>query len=237
MKLLALCTIALSCLVSVPAEKRVYDEVVPFPEVLPTTTENKVALKFKPQLHISSGCHPYPAVDADGNTNAGLGITKVFTSCEGSPQGSQVYGRMTEYEGVVAIMYAWYFPREFMVSPVWVGHRHDWEHAIVWLDGLGTRAEVLAVTVQQLLGYKTYKPPKAKHMDGSSAKIKYTWLIQTQHYLSATTEAGEFQDLIMWENMTAAAQEALEDTKFFWSWAPINEGQFQDNIEKAYPFN
>ncbi|ETN03903.1 hypothetical protein PPTG_15220 [Phytophthora nicotianae INRA-310] len=236
MKFLAFCAVALSCLASVPAVKLEYDEVAPFPEVLPTTTESKVALKFKPQLHISNGCHPYPAVDADGNTNAGLGITEVLTSCKGSPLGSQVYGRVTEYEGVVAIMYAWYFPRDYMVSPMWVGHRHDWEHAIVWLDSLDTSAELLAVTAQHLLGYKTYKPPRAKHMDGSSVKLKYTWLIQTQHYLSATTKAGKFQDLAMWSNMTDAAQDALGSTKFFWSQAPMNDAKFQSNIEKAYPF-
>ncbi|KAG3009939.1 hypothetical protein PC120_g15339 [Phytophthora cactorum] len=236
MKFFAFCAIALSCFASVPAEKLAYDQVAPFPEVPPSTTENKVALKFKPQLHISNGCHPYPAVDADGNTNAGLGITQVLTSCKGSPLGSQVYGRVTEYEGVVAIMYAWYFPRDYMVSPMWVGHRHDWEHAIVWLDSLETRAELLSVTAQHLLGYKMYSPPDADHMDGSSVKLKYTWLIQTQHYLSATTKPGKFQDLIMWSNMTEAAREALEETKFFWSQAPMNDEKFQRNIEKAYPF-
>lgn len=144
--------IALSLFDPVQSLKLGYNKVAPFPEILPTTAENSVALKFKPQLHISSGCYPYPAVDADGNTNAGLGITKVFTACKGSPLGSQVYGRMLEYKGVVGIMYAWYFPRDFMISPVWVGHRHDWEHAIVWLDILSEDAELLSVTAQSLLG-------------------------------------------------------------------------------------
>ncbi|POM59021.1 NPP1-like protein [Phytophthora palmivora] len=221
---------ALSLFYPVQPSKLPYDQVAPFPEVLPTTTENAVALKFKPQLHISNGCHPYPAVDADGNTNGGLGSTKVFTSCEGSPLGSQVYGRMLKYKDVVAIMYAWYFPRDFMISPMWVGHRHDWEHVVVWLDSASKDAEILSVTAQYVLGYKTYSPPKAKHMDGSSVKIKYTWLIQSQHFLSGTSKAGEFQDLIMWDNMTDAARDALENTRFFWSKAPMNDDKFEDNL-------
>ncbi|OWZ00059.1 Necrosis inducing protein NPP1 [Phytophthora megakarya] len=235
MKFLIAFVAALSLFDPLQAEKLPYNEVVPFPEVLPTITENAVALKFKPQLHISSGCHPYPAVDAEGNTNAGLGITKVFTACKGSPLGSQVYGRMIEYEGIVGIMYAWYFPRDFMISPVWIGHRHDWEHIIVWIDSLSERAEIVSVTAQSLLGYRTYSPPKAAHMVRSSVKIKYTWLVQTQHYLTTTTKPGQFQDLIMWDNMTDAARESLEDTKFFWSKAPMNNDKFQDHIEKAYP--
>ncbi|GMF30191.1 unnamed protein product [Phytophthora lilii] len=236
MNFLTFAVISLSFLTSIPAEKLPYDQVAPFQEVLPTTTEAAVALKFKPQLHISNGCHPYPAVDADGNTNAGLGVTEIFTSCKESPLGSQVYGRVKEYEGVVAIMYAWYFPRDYIVSPNWVGHRHDWEHAIVWLDSLSENAEVLSVTAQSVLGYKTYSPPEAKHMDGSSMKLKYTWLIQTQHFLSGTTKTGEFQDLILWGNMTAAARSALGSTRFFWSKAPMNDDRFSGNLVKAYPF-
>jgi hypothetical protein len=226
----------LTLLVSIRAEKIKYDQVVPFPETAPTTSEAALALKFKPQLHISNGCHPYAAVDADGNTNAGLGVNKLLTSCKGSPRGSQVYGRVTEYSGAVAIMYAWYFPRDLMVSPVWIGHRHDWEHIIVWVDSLSKNAELLSVTARSLLGYKVYSPPDADKMDGNSAKIKYTWLIHSQHYLAATTKAGELQDLVMWENLTEPAREALDNTEYFLSMAPVGTDKFLENVAKAYAF-
>ncbi|KAE8966745.1 hypothetical protein PR001_g28304 [Phytophthora rubi] len=49
-----------------------HDTVKPFAQPEPTTESEKSAVKYKPQLHISYGCHPYPAVQADGSVSAGL---------------------------------------------------------------------------------------------------------------------------------------------------------------------
>ncbi|EGZ23123.1 hypothetical protein PHYSODRAFT_445618, partial [Phytophthora sojae] len=54
--------------------------------------------------------------------------------CEGSPFGSQVYGRAAWHNDLYAIVYAWYFPKGFSgPSP---SRRHDWVSAVVWLDNL-----------------------------------------------------------------------------------------------------
>lgn len=87
-----------------------HDKVVGFHEVVPTTISQKAAKRFQPYLKVYSGCVPFPAVDAQGNTSGGLQPT-------GAPEGNcskhtgQVYSRSTWYNGVWAIMYAWYFQR------------------------------------------------------------------------------------------------------------------------------
>ncbi|MDI3412041.1 NPP1 family protein [Bacillus sonorensis] len=108
-----------------------HDKVVGFKEVAPSTVSQKAAKRFQPYLKVYSGCVPFPAVDAQGNTSGGLEPT-------GAPEGhcskntGQVYTRSAWYNGVWAIMYSWYFPKD-EASPG-LGHRHDWEGIVVWVD-------------------------------------------------------------------------------------------------------
>ncbi|KAG6595819.1 Necrosis inducing-like protein NPP1 type [Phytophthora cinnamomi] len=110
-----------------------HDQVQSYKQPEPVTISEKAAVKFKPQLHITNGCHPYPAVSWWGETSDGLKPTGAPSSnCKGSGWGSQVYGRSTWYRGMWAIMYSWYFPKD---SPsTGLGHRHDWEHVIAWIN-------------------------------------------------------------------------------------------------------
>lgn len=45
-----------------------HDEIVGFNETVPSGDQGDVYLAFKPYLKRDSGCVPYPAVDAEGNT-------------------------------------------------------------------------------------------------------------------------------------------------------------------------
>ncbi|KAG3080353.1 hypothetical protein PI125_g20465 [Phytophthora idaei] len=49
-----------------------HDQVRPFGQPSPVSVSEKAAVKFKPQLHITNGCHPYPTVNAAGETSGGL---------------------------------------------------------------------------------------------------------------------------------------------------------------------
>jgi hypothetical protein len=66
-------TLALYSIVSLaaPLERRAvinHDAVVGFPETVPSGTLGSLYLKYKPFLKVESGCVPFPAVDASGNT-------------------------------------------------------------------------------------------------------------------------------------------------------------------------
>lgn len=212
-----------------------HDTVVPFAQPTPTTIEQIAAVKFKPTLYIDNGCHPYPAVDEDGNTSGGLAPTGATDGgCTGSALGSQIYGRVVEYEGVWALMYSWYMPKD-EPSPG-IGHRHDWENAVIWVDDITSdSAKIVAISASEHSGYATYYPPSTDYYSGSTAKIKYESVIFfLDHALYATSTAGETQDLIMWDQLTTAAQTALEDTDFGDANVPFKEANFATKVAAAY---
>ncbi|GAB9477890.1 Necrosis inducing protein npp1, partial [Globisporangium polare] len=224
---------ALASLATVNAAVIAHDAVVPFAEPTPITLEQTVALKFKPQIHISNGCHPYPAVDAAGNTSGGLKPSgSQSAGCKGSGWGTQVYGRAAAYNGVYALMYSWYFPKD---SPfTGLGHRHDWEHVVVWIDSLdAANPTILAVTPSAHSGYEKYAPPKSGTVDGVSAKVKYESIVVINHALDSTTDAGEKQPLIMWDQLTDAARTALENTDFGDANVPMKDGNFLTKLGNA----
>lgn len=72
---------------------------------------DSVYVRFAPSLHIDHGCVPFPAVDAQGRMNQGLAPAGPSDGgCTSSP--GQVYLRVEPYQGLIAMMYAWYFPKE-----------------------------------------------------------------------------------------------------------------------------
>ncbi|KAG6614213.1 necrosis inducing-like protein NPP1 type [Phytophthora cinnamomi] len=233
MNLRAVAAAAFTALVGVDAAVIAHDAVVPFPQPTPNTTIQTVAVKFKPQIYINNGCHPYPAVDEDGNTSGGLKPTgSQSAGCKGSGYGSQIYGRAVEYEGVYAFMYSWYMPKDETLDGQ--GHRHDWENCVVWLNSLDDPS-IVALSASYHSTYLYYYPPDSDYLDGNSAKIEYStsWVI-LDHSLSATSTAGETQDLIMWDQLTDAARTALEDTDFGSANVPFKEANFATKVAKAY---
>ncbi|KAL7684748.1 putative necrosis inducing protein [Plasmopara halstedii] len=213
-----------------------YDKIKPFPATERDCPINEIALDFQPMLRIESGCHPYPAVDKNGYISDGLGVSHWFTDCSGSPEGSQVYGRAHVYKGYLAIMYSWYFPRDFMTTPFYVGHRHGWEHAILWIGGSTEDAVLLAASVESTLSYDTYAPVPSKYMESDHIKLEYTWLGVTHHYLTATKESGEFQDLVMWDNLTENAHKSLNEKVSLNFDSPLSDKRFFKALRKSYPF-
>ncbi|KAE9033148.1 hypothetical protein PR003_g26526 [Phytophthora rubi] len=126
-----------------------HDDVKPFPQPEPVTISEKAAVKFKPQIDIVTGCVPYPAVNDIGETSGGLQTSgSPRGRCRGSGYGSQIYGRSTWFNGVWAIMYSWYFPKDAPSSRM--GHRHDWEHLVVFIDNPDVP--------EPKIGYNKYAP-------------------------------------------------------------------------------
>ncbi|OWZ09124.1 Necrosis inducing protein NPP1 [Phytophthora megakarya] len=243
---------AIASLVAGQTQSKVilYDAVQPFAQVKPTTNDEKAVLKYKPQLKIEKGCHPYPAVQQDGAIGSGLKWTgPQDDGCKGSPLGSQVYARSTWVKDKWAIMYTWYFPRGRppLTSPSALGslgHRHGWEYAVIWLNEPSPNATLLAVSCSAAVGWAKEFPPPQKYLDGNSLKVAYyyddVWGDTAVKY---TEEKGEFQDLITWNQLTPAARDALSNTD--WDETPFNvarvkmpmkDGVFMEKLNGAYPF-
>ncbi|GMF15999.1 unnamed protein product [Phytophthora lilii] len=238
-----------SLLVTVNADVKTidHDQVQPFPQPEPTTDSEKSAVKYKPQLHISYGCHPYPAVQADGSVSAGLKWSGVADGdCKGSGLGSQVYSRSDWYEDKWAILYTWYFPKGRQhVSKYHSGHRHYWLYAIVWVDSdKPDSSTILGVSMSAGVGYGKETPPDAKYViNGTTVMFDsdYSFLGSKQG-IELTTDSGDTQDLITWEQLTDEARTALSEADFGVDWSltevvmPMSDDAFTDKLKKAYPF-
>ncbi|KAE8898595.1 hypothetical protein PF005_g29176 [Phytophthora fragariae] len=223
-----------------------HDQVKPFAQPEPTTESGKSAVKYKPQLRISYGCHPYPAVQTDGSVSAGLKWSGwPDGKCKGSGLGSQVFSRSDWYKGKWAIMYAWYFPkgREYIRKHK-SGHRHYWSYAIVWTDNPNPDNSTI-LGVSMLVGGGA-TPPKSKYViDGTTVKFdsyRCTSLWGGKQGVRLTTKSGGTQDLITWEQLTDEARTALSDADFDVNWSlrkvvmPLKDDAFTERLEKAYPF-
>ncbi|KAJ8544374.1 hypothetical protein ON010_g11894 [Phytophthora cinnamomi] len=240
--------ICLFAVVNAQSSSIPHNEVQPFVQPVPVTDSEKAAVKFKPQLKISDGCHPYPAVQANGSVSAGLKWTFIGQSgdCGGSPLGSQIYARSSWYSDVWAIMYAWYFPKgREATGGVGLGHRHNWEFVVVWIDNPALdNSTILGVSMSAYLGYSKRHPPKAKYVDGTSVKVDYYYnLVVGNTALRLTEDAGETQDLISWEQLPDVARSALNSTDWdttLWHMGsvemPLKDGVFTERLEKSWPF-
>lgn len=198
-----------------------HDQVQPIPQ-----NGKDFELKFQPTLKVEDGCVPFPAVDVNGNTSGGLNPSGARNGGCSSSTG-QVYARYTTYNGVCAVMYAWYFPKDQVIA----GHRHDWENAVVWLSACSTNAAILAVSYSDHAVYdKTTTPP----VSGFTPLVRYFTDGITDHHLGSTTSVGGKQPLIDWALMPQAARDALTNTDFGAANVSMKDANFTNNLAKAY---
>ncbi|KAM0249118.1 hypothetical protein ACHAP5_003058 [Fusarium lateritium] len=213
-----------------PIERRAvisHDAVVGFPQTVPSSTAGSLYLKYKPFLKVVNGCVPFPAVDSQGNTGGGLNPTGSSDAGCSSSTG-QVYARGQAYNGRYAIMYSWYMPKD---SPsTGLGHRHDWENAVIWLSSESTSATVVGMAVSQHGGYDKRS---SGTFSGNSPLVGYTANWPTNHEMTFTNDKGGQQPLIAWESLTAAARTSLTNTDFGSANVPFKDGNFESNLGKA----
>jgi hypothetical protein len=208
-----------------------HDAVPVWAEPTPADATQTLAVRFKPFLDVVNGCQPYTVVDAEGNIGGGL-KTKGTPSAACKDMGkAQVYSRSGTHEGFHAIMYAWYMPKDSPMTGM--GHRHDWENAVVWLDSAAS-AKVVAIAVSAHGGYKKSYPVDTNYLvDGVNMKVSYKSTWPLNHELGFTKSQGKQQPLIQWEQMTPAAQQALESADFGKAGVPF-KSNFQGNLVKAF---
>ncbi|KAF2968325.1 hypothetical protein GQX73_g5268 [Xylaria multiplex] len=212
-----------------PLERRsviAHDAVVGFAQ-----SASALALKFKPWLKVVNGCVPFPAVDAAGNTGGGLAPSG-DSSGQCSSSTGQVYTRGAQYGSRYALMYSWYMPKDSPSSGL--GHRHDWEAIVVWLDSAtATSPQIVGLSTSAHGDFDTITSNFP--LDGTRPKIQYfsTWPVN--HQLGTTNTIGGEQPLISWENLTDAARTALENTDFGSANVPFKTSNFESNLAKASP--
>lgn len=156
-------------------------------------------------------------LEPTGGTNAG---------CSSST--GQIYARGTTYNGYYAIMYAWYMPKDEPSDGL--GHRHDWEDAVVWLSEESTSATILGVAYSEHGGYATDTSPD---LSGNNPLVGYISYWPLDHQTIETSTVGGTQPLIAWESLPTVAQEALTNTDFGDANVPFKDANFDNNLSEA----
>jgi hypothetical protein len=139
-----------------------------------------------------------------------------------------VYARSQEVNGSVALMYAWYMPKDSPVTGL--GHRNDWESAVVWIDSLESQnIKGLATSAHGGFDPITTNLP----LEGDRPKVQYFSIPPVDHQLGTTDAVGGEQPLIAYENLTDAARTALDTTDFGSANVPFKDANFANNLAKA----
>ncbi|OLN87238.1 hypothetical protein CCHL11_03668 [Colletotrichum chlorophyti] len=223
---------AASTTVAAPIEPRAviaHDAVVGFPQTVPSGIVGSLYLKYQPYLKIVNGCVPFPAVNSAGDTSGGLNPTGASNGGCSSSTG-QVYARGGTYNGAYAIMYSWYMPKDSPITGL--GHRHEWENAVVWLSSASDSATVLGVAASAHGGYDV-KKSGVSFTGGTHPLIGYRSIPPINHQLIFTSDVGGQQPLIAWESLPSAARTALTNTDFGDANVPMKDANFQNNLAKA----
>lgn len=125
-------------------------------------------------------------------------------------------------------MYAWYWPKD---SPsTGLGHRHDWESAVVWLSSQSASASLLGLAVSAHGGYSTSTAPA---LSGTAPLVQYISYYPLNHQLDFTTTRGGQQPLIAWESMPDVARQALASTNWGAANVPFIDANFVNNLAGA----
>ena len=128
-------------------------------------------------------------------------------------------------------MYAWYMPKDEPSDGL--GHRHDWEGAIVWLSSATSTAasNILAVCPSAHGGWDC--STNGFTLSGTKPLIKYQSTWPLDHSAGLTSTVGGTQPLVAWDSMSSVVQTALDDTDFGKAIVPFIDAHLQTNLGKT----
>lgn len=230
---------ALALVVAVPATAHA--------SVLTLLPQNADGLEqsFSPAYdYDGDGCYATAAIGADGTLNPGLGLGgDVNGHCHDYAQlaNANTYSREKCNNGWCAVMYASYFEKDQATyGPLAIGHRHDWEHVIVWIQN----NQVQYVSVSQHSSYQV-AAASAIRFDGTHPKIVYHKDGASTHdfrFANSNDDPPEnatggwfFPRLVGWNGYPAGYRDKLMNADFGDATIKIKDGSFESNLAYAKP--
>jgi len=193
------------------------------------------------------GCYPTPAIGRDGTIAPGLNTTgAVNGSCHDSwdLDNTNAYSRVKCNNGWCGYIYGLYFEKDQAVAGSGLGgHRHDWEHIVVWVEG-NTPQYVSASAHGQ---YNTYSrsqvpwdetgvhPKVIYHKDGVSTHCFRIAGFDEQP--ENHKGAWQYPPLVGWDNYPAGLRDKLTQADFGSAQFGLRDGSFNGELAKAKPAN
>jgi len=188
----------------------------------------------------TDGCYPTPAIGPTGTVNGGLNPSgSVSGECHDTSDldNTNGYSREKCNNGWCAIMYALYFEKDQATIG---GHRHDWEHVVVWVqDGAAKYVSTSAHGE-----FNTYaagavlwdgKHPKiVYHKDGVST---HTFRLANSNDEPPENAYGTWQypDLVGWNGYPTGLRDILSAYDFGSANFGLKDANFAAHLTKALP--
>lgn len=201
------------------------------------------------------GCYVTAAIGADGKLNPGLGLGGAVNGhCRDAPQldNANTYARAKCNNGWCAIMYANYHEKDQASNGVGEiaggtnGHRHDWEHVVVWVS----EDQVKFVSRSVHKGWQVDDRSKVR-FDGDHPKIVYHKDGGFTHFYRLANESDDaienatgrwfYPAIVGWNGYPNDFRDRLMNADFGSASIKINDKNFnnalKDAMPKGIPFN
>jgi hypothetical protein len=191
----------------------------------------------------TDGCYPTPAIGPDGTLNGGLKPTGALNGqCRDQIDldNTNGYARAKCDGGWCAYAYALYFEKDQVVANIQSGHRHDWEHVVVWVqDG---QAHFVATSAH---GDFTVHPTDTVRWEGTHPKIVYHKDGVGSHAFRLANTNDEpaenhhhvwqYPTLVGWNGYPAGVRDKLSNADFGSANFDLKDSRFSAMLEEAKP--
>ena len=192
----------------------------------------------------TDGCYMTAVIGADGTLNPGLKLGgTVNGQCHDPAQlaAANSYSRAKCNNGWCAVVYAGYYEKDQATwGPLALGHRHDWEHVVVWISG----DQVQYVSVSQHSGYQVAArsairfdgthPKIVYHKDGASTHC-YRFAGSADEQIENATGAWFRPRLVGWNGYPAGLREKLTAADFGSATLKIRDADFANALARSEP--
>lgn len=198
------------------------------PRALPKNA-SQIQAKRQPAMDYDrDGCYPTPAIGPDGRVNPGLSTTGSLSGNCRDPwdlDNTNSYARSCcGPSGWCGHLYGFYFEKDQVIPGFdFLGHRHDWEHVIVWVNEAANPVVPAYVSVSAHGKYDT-RPISEVRTEGPHPKIVYHKdgaLTHAFRFASISDEPPEnhkgtwqYPDLVSWHGYPSGIRDILVRADF-----------------------
>ncbi|MFE7757557.1 NPP1 family protein [Streptomyces sp. NPDC057429] len=214
------------------------------PPALPANADG-MEQTFQPAFdYDTDGCYPTPAIGPDGTISPGLNTTgAVNGSCRdaGDLDNTNGYARYKCNNGWCAIIYGLYFEKDQAVAGSGLGgHRHDWEHVVVWVQN----NEARYVSTSAHGDFDVYNRDQIR-WDGTHPKVVYHKDGLSTHCFRPANSNDEppenhyhgwqFPTLVGWNGYPPGVRDKLVQADFGSATFGLKDGSFNAHLDEAKP--
>ncbi len=203
-------------------------------------------LKWQPATdYDGDGCYPVPAISSEGAPAAGLRVGGgLAQDCSDASDlaNTNSYVRTWCQGGWCAHKYAYYFEKDqktaVLAEPAG-GHRHDWEHVVVWVqDGV-----LRFVAVSGHGGYSVRRAADVELSHGTHPEVVYSKDgADTHRFRHADpgdeppeneTRTWQLPALVAWERMDPGVRDVLATHDFDEATLALTDSEYSDDLWRS----